>query len=116
MNNEEKNLHQHDEDCGCDCCCGHDHDHEHEDGYQTITLTLEDDSEMVCIVLGIFECEDQEYIALLPEDEEDGEDVFIYKYKEINEEEVELDTIESEEEFEKVSKTFEEIFDDEDEE
>ena len=105
MNNEEKNLHQHDEDCGCDCGCGHDHDHEHEDGYQTITLTLEDDSEMVCIVLGIFECEDQEYIALLPEDEEDGEDVFIYKYKEINEEEVE-----------KVSKTFEEIFDDEDEE
>ena len=61
MNNEEKNLHQHDEDCGCDCGCGH--DHEHEDGYQTITLTLEDDSEMVCIVLGIFECEDQEYIA-----------------------------------------------------
>ena len=34
----------------------------------------------------------------------------------INEEEVELDVIESEEEFEKVSKTFEEIFDDEEEE
>lgn len=112
MNNEEKNLHQHDE--NCECGCGHDHDHE--EGYQTITLTLEDDSEMVCIVLGIFECEGNEYIALLPEYEEDGEDVFIYKYKEINEEEVELDTIESEEEFEKVSKTFEEIFDDEDEE
>lgn len=112
MNNEEKNLHQHDE--NCECGCGHDHDHE--EGYQTITLTLEDDSEMVCIVLGIFECEGNEYIALLPENEEDGEDVFIYKYKEINEEEVELDTIESEEEFEKVSKTFEEIFDDEDEE
>ena len=112
MDNEEKNLHQHDE--NCECGCGHDHDHE--EGYQTLTLTLEDDSEMVCIVLGIFECEGNEYIALLPENEEDGEDVFIYKYKEINEEEVELDTIESEEEFEKVSKTFEEIFDDEDEE
>ena len=112
MNNEEKNLHQHDE--NCECGCGHDHDHE--EGYQILTLTLEDDSEMVCIVLGIFECEGNEYIALLPENEEDGEDVFIYKYKEINEEEVELDTIESEEEFEKVSKTFEELFDDEDEE
>ena len=111
MNNEEKNLHQHDE--NCECGCGHDHDYE--EGYQTLTLTLEDDSEMVCIVLGIFECEGNEYIALLPENEEDGEDVFIYKYKEINEEEVELDTIESEEEFEKVSKTFEEIFDDEEE-
>lgn len=71
---------------------------------------------MVCIVLGIFECENEEYIALLPEDEEDGEDVFIYKYKEIDEEEVELDIIESEEEFEKVSKTFEELLDDGDEE
>ena len=111
MSNEEKKLHEHDE--NCDCGCGHDHE---EEGYETITLTLDDDSEMVCIVLGIFECEGNDYIALLPEDEEDGEDVFIYKYKEVNEEEVELDVIESEEEFEKVSKNFEEIFDDEEEE
>lgn len=111
MSNEEKKLHEHDENCDYGC----DHDHE-EEGYETITLTLDDDSEMVCIVLGIFECEGNDYIALLPEDEEDGEDVFIYKYKEVNEEEVELDVIESEEEFEKVSKTFEEIFDDEEEE
>ncbi|NMW84655.1 DUF1292 domain-containing protein [Peptoniphilus sp. AGMB00490] len=108
MNNEEKNLHEHDENCDCGC--------NHEEGYQTITLTLDDDSEMVCIVLGIFECEDNEYIALLPEDKEEGEDVFLYRYKEIDEEEVELDLIESEEEFEKVSKAFEEIFDDEEEE
>ena len=111
MSNEEKKLHEHDENCEC----GLDHEHE-EEGYQTITLTLDDDSEMVCIVLGIFECEGNDYIALLPENEEDGEDVFIYKYKEVNEEEVELDVIESEEEFEKVSKTFEEIFADEEEE
>ena len=111
MSNEENKLHAHDENCDCGC----DHDHE-EEGYETITLTLDDDSEMVCIVLGIFECEGNDYIALLPEDEEDGEDVFIYKYKEVNEEEVELDVIESEEKFEKVSKTFEEIFDDEEEE
>ena len=110
MSNEEKKLHEHDENCDCGC------DHDHEEGYETIILTLDDDSEMVCIVLGIFECEGNDYIALLPEDEEDGEDVFIYKYKEVNEEEVELDVIESEEEFEKVSKTFEEIFDDEEEE
>ena len=111
MSNEEKKLHEHDENCDCGC----DHDHE-EEGYETITLTLDDDSEMVCIVLGIFECEGNDYIALLPEDEEDGEDVFIYKYKEVNEEEVELDVIGSEEEFEKVSKAYEEIFDDEEEE
>lgn len=111
MSNEEKKLHEHDE--NCDCGCGHDHE---EEGYETITLTLDDNSEMVCIVLGIFECDENEYIALLPENEEDGEDVFIYKYKEIDEDEVELDIIESEEEFEKVSKTFEEIFDDEEEE
>lgn len=108
MNKEEKNLRVEDCDCGCD--------HDHEEGYQTITLTLDDDSEMVCMVLGIFECDGEDYIALVPEDEEDGDDVFLYKYKEISEEEVELDVIESEEEFEKVSNTFEEIFDDEEEE
>ena len=90
MSNEEKKLHEHDE--NCDCGCGHDHE---EEGYETITLTLDDDSEMVCIVLGIFECDENEYIALLPENEEDGEDVFIYKYKEIDYDEGERDIIES---------------------
>ena len=52
-----KDNHVHDEHCN------HDHDHE---GIDIIYLTLEDDSELECEVLGIFSVEDKEYIALLP--------------------------------------------------
>lgn len=115
----------------CSCGCGHDHDkdhkniqkeegcgcgHSHEDmeGYDTMNLTFDDGSEASCIVLGIFEVEDKTYIALLPENEEDGEDVYLYGYKEISEDEVELLDIEDDEEFEKVSEKFDELFLEED--
>ncbi|MET3617522.1 uncharacterized protein YrzB (UPF0473 family) [Peptoniphilus olsenii] len=111
MNEKDLNQHEH-----CGCGCGeHNHDHDHEQTYQTITLTLDDNSELVCIVIGIFECDNNEYIALVPESEEDGDEVLLYKYKEISEEEVELDVIESDEEFEKVTAKFDEIFNDEEE-
>mgnify|MGYP005789629559 FL=1 len=61
--------------CGSDCGI---------DGNQpTVTLTLEDDSEVVCAVLNIFSApNDREYIALLPLDEDgknqDGE-VYLYR-------------------------------------
>ena len=38
----------------------------------TVTLTLENDTELECAVLAIFEAEGTDYIALLPMDE-DGE-------------------------------------------
>ena len=41
------------------------HDDEFE-GRDTVTLTLDDDSELECIVLNIFKGGDREYIALLP--------------------------------------------------
>lgn len=100
----------------CGCGCGHDHGHDHEEGYQTITLTLDDNSELVCIVLGIFEFEGNEYIALIPEDEEEGDDVYIYTYKELAEDEIELDIIEDDELFERVSDKFDELFVEEEEE
>lgn len=107
----EKDLHKHE----CGCGCGeHQHNHD-EEGYQTITLTLDDGSELVCIVIGIFASDDKKYIALVPENEEDGDEVLLYRYKELSEEEVELDVIETDEEFEKVSDTFDEIFGDEEE-
>ena len=36
----------------------------------TVTLTLDNDEELECAVLTIYEVEGQEYIALLPLDEE----------------------------------------------
>lgn len=100
----------------CSCGCGHDHDHEGEElGLETLTLTLEDDTELECSVIGIFDVEGiegKEYIALLPEDDET---VLIYEYKELENDEIELSTIEDDAEFDKVSATFDSMFDEEEE-
>ena len=99
------------------CGCGHDHDHDiEEQELETMTLTLEDDTEIQCALLGVFDVEGiegKEYIALLPEDDET---VLIYEYKELENDEIELLTIEDDAEFDKVSEAFDSIFDDEDEE
>lgn len=90
-------------DCGCDCG--------HEEEMDIITLTLEDDSEMECAVLGVFEVEDKSYIALLPLEDEQ---VLLYEYIEA-EDGFELGQIEDDAEFEIVSEAFSALFmDDED--
>lgn len=48
----------------------------------TVTLTLENNEELECAVLNIFEAEEKEYIALLPLDENgDNTDGQIYLYR-----------------------------------
>ena len=56
----------------------------------TVTLTLDNDEELECAVLGIFEADSRDYIALLPLDENgDDEDsqVYLYRYIDNGEEE-----------------------------
>ena len=104
---QEHNHTAHDHDCGCDH--PHDHNHEHEE-YDTIILTLDDDSELECIVLDVFEVDEKAYIALVSIEEEQ---VLIYRYLEVEggeEDEFTLDTIDDEEEFELVSQAFNELF------
>lgn len=99
--------HEHEHDCNCDV--PHTHDHHHEE-YDTIVLTLDDDTELECIVLDVFEVDDQAYIALVSIEEEQ---VLIYRYHEVEdgeENEFTLDTIDDEEEFELVSRAFNELF------
>lgn len=87
------------EDAGCGC--GHDHEE------PVIYVTFEDENkEVACDVLGIFEVDDIEYIALAPQDEED---VLIYRYSEEGDD-IKLDEIESDEEYEKVATEFDELF------
>lgn len=93
------------------CGCGHDHDgngccgEEHEDA--VIYVTFEDeDKEVACDVLGIFEVDDVEYIALAPQDEED---ILIYRYSEEGDD-IKLDEIDSDEEYDKVAAEFDEMF------
>ena len=72
-----------------------------------ITLEFEDGAEIESEVMGIFEYAGNEYIALIPLD--DSDDVYIYGYKEIDEESFELVDIEDDELFEKVVAEFDSI-------
>ena len=95
---------------GADCDCGCNEEQE----LEQMTLVLDDDSELLCDVLGIFEADEREYIALLPEGDEE---VLIYRYvTSDNEEGFELQNIESDDEYDKVGDIFFDLFYDEDEE
>lgn len=84
----------------------------------TVTLTLENNEELECAVLNIFEADEKEYIALLPLDENgDNTDCQIYLYRFIDngeEEEPGLENIEEDEEFDRVSAIFNEWLDTQD--
>ena len=72
-----------------------------------ITLEFDDDQEVECEIMGVFDCDGKEYIALIPHD--DSDDVYLYGYKEVGDDEFELIDIEDDEEFEKVVKEFDAI-------
>ena len=105
--------------CNCGDNCNCDHDHEDEMEMETMFLSLDDDSEMECGILGVFVVEGivgKEFIALLPlgDDEDEEENVLLYEYKEVGEE-IDLDVIEDDALFDKVSKTFYDLFEEEEE-
>ncbi|MDO4481482.1 MAG: DUF1292 domain-containing protein [Bacillota bacterium] len=72
-----------------------------------ITLDFDDGAEIECEIMGVFEADGKEYIALLPDDGTD--DVYIYGYREIGEDEFELIDIEDDEEFNKAVEEFDRI-------
>ena len=78
----------------------------------TVTLTLEDDSELLCGVVAIFPVEDKDYIALEPMDQEKDE-VFLYRLKHNDIEDIVLENIEDDEEFVSTSNAFDALLDDE---
>ena len=80
-----------------------------------VTLDLDDGTSAECAILTILEVDDQDYIVLVPVDEndepmEEGE-VYIYRYYEDEDGTPALENIDSEEEFEKVSERFDEYLD-----
>ena len=78
---------------------------EFDDDAEYITLQFDDSEDIECEILGIFDFEEKEYIALLPQDGSD--DVYIYEYKEIDDEEFDLIDIEDYALFERVAAEFE---------
>ena len=82
-----------------------------EEEAEFITLEFEDGKEVEAEIMGIFDVDGKEYIALIPDD--DSDDVYLYGYKEVDDEEFELIDIEDDDEFDKVVKVFEELTDEE---
>ena len=72
-----------------------------------ITLEFDDGAEVECEIMGVFDYKGKEYIALIPDDGTD--DVYIYGYKEVGEDEFELVDIEDDAEFEAVVAEFDKI-------
>ena len=83
------------------------------DEEMTGTLTLDDGTDLECVVLTIFEAADKEYIALLPLDGNEAEDgeVYLYRYSEDAEGNPDIQNIESDEEYEIVADAFDEFLD-----
>ena len=78
----------------------------------TVTLTLDDDTELECAVLTIYEVDGKEYIALLPMNDEENEDgdVYLYRYAEVDGEPT-LENIEDDDEYEAAADAFDEWLD-----
>ena len=86
--------------------------HQHHD---TIRITLEDDTEMECRVLTVFECNGKEYLALVPQKPETEGDVYLYGFIEHKENEIELINIEDKNELDAVMDAFDKWCDEQDE-
>ncbi len=75
---------------------------------EIITLDFDDGASFECGIMGVFEVDGKDYIAL--EALDGSEDVYLYGYKEL-EDDFELVDIEDEETFEKVAAEFESLSD-----
>ena len=83
------------------------------DEYMTVELTLDNDEVVECAILTLFEAGGREYIALLPQNEDDTEegDVYLYRYVETPEGEPELENIKDDDENEIAADAFDEWMD-----
>lgn len=76
--------------------------------YSTVTLSLDGDIECECAIIRIFPAGNNTYIALLPIEDKENDEVYLYRFTQQDNEEPLLENIETDEEYEIVSKAFEE--------
>ena len=81
---------------------------EHEE--TIITLEFEDGYAADCFVVGVFECDGAEYMALAPDDGSDY--VYIYEYKQIDDENFTLNEVDDDDRWTRVAEEFSTIFED----
>ena len=86
--------------------------------FGSVTLTLEDDTELECMILSIFPAGDKDYIALLPVgadgEADDNADILIYRFIDHwDDQEPEILNIEDDDEYDIAADAFDELLDDE---
>lgn len=88
-------------------------DYNNNSEYSSVTLSLDDGTEVECAVIRTFPAGDKNYIALLPiaDIDEDESEVYLYRYSINSDNEPVLENIESDEEYEIVSDAFDEELD-----
>lgn len=91
----------HGPDCTCGCQDGSDEE-------MKITLEFDDGEKVEVVPLFVFALDNKDYVALVPENEE-SEDVYLYRYHDLSDEEFEFLDIEDDEEFDRVCQEFERI-------
>ena len=76
----------------------------YDDEPMVVTLEWDDGTEVETEVMGIFECDGKECIALIPDD--DSDDVYIFRYIETDEDDFDIVDFETDEEFERAVQEF----------
>lgn len=86
------------------------------EGRDTMTLELDNGNTLECIILQVFKIDEQEYIALLPQNDKGGVDedaqIYLYRLRRSGKDDIILDNIQDDEEFEMASDYFNEMLDD----
>lgn len=85
-----------------------------DDERDTVTLTLDDNTELECLVLTTLEVGGNQYIALLPLDEDAEEEegtVYLYRMVVKGEDDIELINIEDDDEYDRAAEAFDEYLD-----
>lgn len=81
----------------------------------TMTLALDDGSQLECLVVSVFTIHGKQYIALLPINDDgsvdEDADFYLYGFQELEGEDCILEDIENDDEFEMVSFYFESMLD-----
>lgn len=91
--------------CGCGCEC-------EDEETEVLVFEKEDGTEESFEIIGVFEVDEKEYIALQSENDES---ILLCKYIEKEDGDFEVEEIESDEEFNKVSDAFDSLIEEDEE-
>lgn len=86
------------------------------DDEDKVTMTLEDGTELECDIIAIYPANGRSYIALLPDKVIDGYEegeVFLYRFEQLEGDDITLEPIDDEEEYEIAADAFDELLDEE---